>query len=69
MNNTVFHFDVPQNEPMEGYAPGSPARERIKAELVRQAATEIEIPLVELRSPNVLRRSVTLAALVRAYLS
>ncbi len=46
MNNTVFTFDVPANEPIEAYAPGSPARARLKAELARQAATEVEIPLV-----------------------
>ncbi|MBI5549702.1 MAG: aldehyde dehydrogenase family protein, partial [Deltaproteobacteria bacterium] len=46
MNNTVFHFDVPHNEPMESYAPGSDARTRIKAELTRQAGTQIEIPLI-----------------------
>jgi 1-pyrroline-5-carboxylate dehydrogenase len=46
MNNSVFHFDVPQNEPVLDYAPGSPERGRLEAELARQAATEIEIPLV-----------------------
>jgi 1-pyrroline-5-carboxylate dehydrogenase len=46
MNNTVFRFDVPQNERVESYAPGTPARAAIKEELARQAATEIEIPLV-----------------------
>jgi 1-pyrroline-5-carboxylate dehydrogenase len=46
MNNTVFHLEVPHNEPLEQYAPGSPARARIKAELARQAGTEIEIPLI-----------------------
>jgi 1-pyrroline-5-carboxylate dehydrogenase len=46
MNNSVFHFDVPQSEPVLDYAPGSPERERLQAELARQAATEIEIPLI-----------------------
>ncbi|MGC4114620.1 MAG: L-glutamate gamma-semialdehyde dehydrogenase [Myxococcales bacterium] len=46
MNNSLFHLDVPHNEPMESYAPGSPARDRIKAELARQAATQVEIPLI-----------------------
>ncbi len=46
MNNTVFHLEVPHNEPLEPYAPGSPARARIKAELARQAGAEVEIPLV-----------------------
>jgi 1-pyrroline-5-carboxylate dehydrogenase len=46
MNNSVFRFDVPQNEPGLDYAPGSPERAQLEAELARQAATEIEIPLV-----------------------
>ena len=46
MNNSVFRFDVPQNEPVLDYAPGSPERAQLEAELARQAATEIEIPLV-----------------------
>jgi 1-pyrroline-5-carboxylate dehydrogenase len=46
MNNSVFRFDAPQNEPVFDYAPGSPERERLKVELERQAATEIEIPLI-----------------------
>jgi 1-pyrroline-5-carboxylate dehydrogenase len=46
MNNTVFRFDVPENERMESYAPGTPARAEIKAELARQVQTEVEIPLV-----------------------
>jgi 1-pyrroline-5-carboxylate dehydrogenase len=46
MNNTIFHFDVPHNEEVETYAPGSPARARLKAELDRQAASAIEIPLI-----------------------
>jgi 1-pyrroline-5-carboxylate dehydrogenase len=46
MNNSVFRFDVPQNEPILDYAPGSPERDRLHAELERQAAAEIEIPLI-----------------------
>jgi 1-pyrroline-5-carboxylate dehydrogenase len=46
MNNTVFTFDVPHNEPMLSYAPGSTARALLKEELGRQAATEVEIPLI-----------------------
>ena len=46
MNNSVFHFDAPQNERVLDYAPGSPEREQLKAELERHAATEIEIPLI-----------------------
>ena len=46
MNNTVFQFEAPKNEPTLHYAPGSPERARLKAELARQAAEEIEIPLI-----------------------
>ena len=33
MNNSVFLFDVPQNEPVFDYAPGAPERESLQAEL------------------------------------
>src|SRR5512136_1639771 len=46
MNNSVFHFDVPENESVREYAPGSRERELLQVELARQAATEIEIPLI-----------------------
>ncbi len=46
MNNSVFRFDVPANEPILDYAPGSPERLLLQAELDRQAATVVEIPLV-----------------------
>ncbi len=46
MNNSVFLFDVPQNEPVLEYGPGSAERESLQAELARQAAMEVEIPLV-----------------------
>jgi 1-pyrroline-5-carboxylate dehydrogenase len=46
MNNTVFRFEVPQNEPTDSHAPGTEPRARLKAELARQASTEVEIPLI-----------------------
>jgi len=46
VNNSVFLFDVPQNEPVFDYAPGAPEREALQAELARQAGAEIEIPLI-----------------------
>jgi 1-pyrroline-5-carboxylate dehydrogenase len=46
MNNSVFQFDVPANEPANDYAPGSPARDRLEAELERQAKSVVEIPLI-----------------------
>ncbi len=36
----------PENEPVLDYAPGTPERDEIKAELDRQASREIEIPLI-----------------------
>jgi 1-pyrroline-5-carboxylate dehydrogenase len=46
MNNTVFRFDIPDNEPLDQHAPGSAARASILAEVERQAREVIEIPLV-----------------------
>jgi len=37
---------VPENEPILGYAPGSPEREELKGRLATMAAEEIEIPLI-----------------------
>ncbi len=45
MNNSVFRFEIPRNEPTLSYAPGSPERESLRAELARQAGEVIEIPL------------------------
>jgi 1-pyrroline-5-carboxylate dehydrogenase len=36
----------PVNEPIKGYAPGSPERVELKATLSRMAATQVEIPLL-----------------------
>lgn len=56
MNNTVFQFDIPQNEPLLSYAPGTPERKLLKQELERQASIQIEIPLIingkEVRTGN-----------------
>lgn len=35
----------PKNEPVRSYAPGSPERASIRAELERQASTQVEVPL------------------------
>ena len=37
---------LPANEPVLDYAPGSPERDDVKAELARQAGQEVEIPLI-----------------------
>jgi 1-pyrroline-5-carboxylate dehydrogenase len=46
MNNSVFRFDVPQNDTVLDYAPGSPERTQLAAELDRQAAQVVDIPLI-----------------------
>ena len=46
MNNSVFDFKLPKNEPILTYAPGSPERAALKLELARQQALELEIPLI-----------------------
>jgi 1-pyrroline-5-carboxylate dehydrogenase len=42
------HFALPtvKNEPLLDYTPGSPARESLKAELKRQSAIELDIPVI-----------------------
>ena len=56
MTHGLFHPPTPQNEPVQGYAPGSPERGRIEAELKRQAAETVEVPLIvggkEIRTGN-----------------
>jgi len=46
MQNSVFDFKLPKNEPVLSYAPGSPERAALKLELDRQAGVELEIPLI-----------------------
>lgn len=46
MNNSIFSFPVPANEPVKGYLAGSPERIAIDAELKRQRKTVVEIPLI-----------------------
>lgn len=46
MNNAIFKFDLPANEPIFQYAPGSPEREALTKELERQSNLQIEIPLI-----------------------
>ena len=46
MNNSVYLFEKPKNEPVYSYAPGTPEREALKAALDRQAAQEVEIPII-----------------------
>lgn len=46
MNNAFFRIDPPTNEPVNSYAPGTPARASLKRELERQRALCPDIPLI-----------------------
>lgn len=56
MNNAIFEFPLPVNEPVKSYLPGSPERVALDAELARQSSTVIDIPLIiggkEIRTGN-----------------
>ena len=64
MANAVIQLPYTKNEPVLGYANGSPESETLKAELKRQSDNPLEIPLIiggkevktgilgELRSPH-----------------
>ena len=46
MNNAIVSVPVPRNEPVLGFAPGSPERASLESELDRIAGEEIEIPCI-----------------------
>lgn len=46
MNNAYFQIKLPVNEPAKGYMPGSPERAALKAELERQLANPVEVPII-----------------------
>lgn len=46
MNNAIFSFAHPINEPIKSYAPGSPERKELKAKLEEMKSQQIEIPLI-----------------------
>jgi len=46
MNNAIFNFVEPGNEPVLSYLPGSREREMIETELLRQNNTVVDIPLI-----------------------
>lgn len=56
MNNSLFSFRKPENEPVYSYAPGTPERESLKKTLKKVASEEVEIPLIiggkEVRTGN-----------------
>ena len=46
MNNSIFMFPKPENEPVKGYAPGSPERAEIRKALDELYAKVTEIPAI-----------------------
>ncbi len=46
MNNALFQFREPKNEPIYSYAPGSPERAQLQAEIEKQYNQVIEIPII-----------------------
>jgi 1-pyrroline-5-carboxylate dehydrogenase len=46
MSNAHFQVPTPINEPVLSYAPGTPERAALQAELARQAANPVTVPLV-----------------------
>jgi len=46
MNNAIYNFKEPRNEPVYKYLKGSPERDKLQKELEFQSASEIEIPLI-----------------------
>jgi 1-pyrroline-5-carboxylate dehydrogenase len=46
MTHGSFSIPAPRNEPVREYAPGSPEKASLKAELARQASEPIEVPLI-----------------------
>ncbi|WDP91581.1 MAG: L-glutamate gamma-semialdehyde dehydrogenase [Desulfobacter sp.] len=46
MSNSVFTLPQPYNEPVKSYAPGTPERARLEAELERQMGMAVEVPVV-----------------------
>lgn len=56
MFNGFFYISEPKNEPVLGYAPGSPERAALKARLDEMLANPVEVPMIiggkEVRSGN-----------------
>lgn len=46
MNNALFQFREPKNEPINSYAPGTPERALLQAEVEKQYNQVIEIPII-----------------------
>ncbi len=46
MSDAIYQVPVPENEPIKGYAPGSPEKAELKAAMKDLSGQQIEIPLV-----------------------
>jgi 1-pyrroline-5-carboxylate dehydrogenase len=46
MTHGAFHVPPPRNEPVRDYAPGSPERAALKAELARLSKERVDLPLI-----------------------
>ena len=46
MNNALFQFAHPANEPVKEYRPGSPERLALEKELKKQSKEVVEIPII-----------------------
>ncbi|HNT41092.1 MAG: L-glutamate gamma-semialdehyde dehydrogenase [Bacteroidales bacterium] len=46
MNNAIFKYDFPKNEPILGYLPGSPERLALEAEIKKLSSEVMDIPLI-----------------------
>ncbi|MBL8010864.1 MAG: 1-pyrroline-5-carboxylate dehydrogenase, partial [Flavobacteriales bacterium] len=45
MSNATFHVPIPKNEPVLSYAPGTPERAALQAEMDRRLRTTIDAPM------------------------
>lgn len=45
MSNGIYNVPIPKNEPIYGYAPGSPERQKLKAALAELRSRQIDMPL------------------------
>ena len=56
MNNAIFTFEYPDNEPVKSYSPGSKERKELQAEWDNLSNQQIDIPLIiggkEVRTGN-----------------
>ena len=46
MSNGYFKVEMPKNEPVKAYLPGSPERASFKKELERQSAQVVQVPMI-----------------------